>query len=239
MKQSRMYPDVKTWNPFLGCEYDCIYCKPSFQKVVASFTRMRGSSCRGCLEYAPHEHPERLEKIPSAETVFVCGNGDISFSRPEYVSEIITRVGKHIERCPRKQFYFQTKDPRCLNQYLDVFPKNNVILLTTLETNRDEGYHEISKAPVPSKRYEAFKDIEWPRKMITIEPIMSFDIEVFLEWVKAVQPECVWIGYNSRPNQVRLNEPSFEKTKLFVQELRRYGITVKEKEMRMVEEDCS
>jgi hypothetical protein len=232
MRKTRMYSDVKTWNPFLGCHYECVYCKPSFQRVIANFTKLRGSDCSGCLNYTPHEHPERLKKIPSAQTVFVFGNGDIAFARPEFVRKAIDQIKKHLERCPHKQFYFQTRQPKCLEQYLGDFPKSNVILITTLETNRDEGYNKVSKAPLPSKRYEEFKNLAWDRKTVTIEPLMDFDPDIFLDWILNINPETVWIGYNSRPKSVQLNEPSLEKTKEFIDALRENNIAVKEKEMR-------
>jgi hypothetical protein len=43
-KKERMYKETKTWNPFVGCYHDCVYCKPSFQKVVAWVGRMKGCS---------------------------------------------------------------------------------------------------------------------------------------------------------------------------------------------------
>lgn len=227
-----MYKDVKTWNPFLGGNYNCIYCKPSFQRIVANFSKMRRSSCQGCLHYEPHEHPERLNRIPSAKTVFVCGNGDISFARPEYVKEIIAQIEEHLEKCPQKQFYFQTKNPKCLEQYINLLPPNNIILITTLETNRDEGYGQVSNAPLPSERLRAFKNLGWDRKIVTIEPIIDFDYDIFLKWIISIKPMAIWIGYNSRPKQVHLIEPTLAKTREFINELRRSGIVVNEKEMR-------
>ena len=29
---SNMYAEAKTWNPFKGCAFDCVYCVPSFQR---------------------------------------------------------------------------------------------------------------------------------------------------------------------------------------------------------------
>ena len=26
-----MYPETETWNPFVGCLYDCLYCEKSFK----------------------------------------------------------------------------------------------------------------------------------------------------------------------------------------------------------------
>jgi len=44
-------------------------------------------------------------------------------------------------------------------KYIEFLPENTY-LLTTLETNRDIGYGEISKAPKPSQRYNDFLGLE-------------------------------------------------------------------------------
>jgi len=229
--KNNMYKDVKTWNPQVGCKFDCTYCKPSFQRIVKWSAGMR-DNCSGCKGFRPHQHEERMDRIPGAGTVFVCGNGDISFAKPVYVRKIISAIQERITKHPDQQFYFQSKNPKCFEQYLCDFPKDNTILLTTLETNRDEGYNQISKAPVPSKRYADFKAVAWHRKIVTIEPILDFDQDVFLRWIQDIGPEAVYIGYNSRPEAVQLPEPDQEKVDRFIAALKDKNITVKEKTMR-------
>ena len=179
MQKNRMYTDVETWNPFKGCLFDCIYCKPSFQAQA----KRQKQNCMDCYNYTPHYHPERLERMPSAETVFVCGNGDISFCSKEYTESIIQSV-RHF---PKRTFYFQSKRPECFKPFLNQFP-SNVILVTTLETNKDEGYSAISKAQPPSKRFEQFKGLDYARKIVTIEPMADFDLDIFTSWIKALHP---------------------------------------------------
>ena len=240
-----MYENTKTWNPFVGCKYNnCIYCKPSFQSVISRFAKLRAkrkdeTPCPKCLRYEPHIHPERLSSIPSSQIVFVCGDSDIYFCDPSYVrNKIIPAIKRHIQiNLPRarkyknKQFYFQSKNPICLKRYIpDLMPiKEHVIFITTLETNRDAGYSKISKAPPPSKRYRDFLSLDYPRKVITIEPVMDFDMEEFLRWILSIKPEYIWIGYNSRPKQVQLPEPSENKLKDFIISLWDHNIEVKPK----------
>jgi hypothetical protein len=107
-----------------------------------------------------------------------------------------------------------------------------VILVTTLETNRDEGYKAISKAPVPSKRCEQFRKMDYPRKVVTIEPVMDFDTEIFFSWILDIKPEYVWLGFNSHPKQVHLPEPSKEKVVEFMGRLRAERIEVRGKDLR-------
>lgn len=214
---SHMYKYAKTWNPFVGCRFNCIYCKPSFQQQL----KRQKHRCKKCYYYVPHTHEERLKRIPSSRIVFVCGDGDISFAPVWLTNKIIDRIKEHNKRCPHKIYYFQSKEPKYFEKFLDKFPKN-VFLLTTLETNRDEGYEKISRAPPPSERFKQFLELDYPRKIVTIEPIMDFDLEEFVYWIKQIKPKAVYIGYNSRPKQVQLPEPSNEKFWKLVHELDKF-----------------
>ena len=78
----------------------------------------------------------------------------------------------------------------------------------TLETNRD--YPNISKAPAPDKRYNDFLNLDHPRKAVTLEPLMEFDLFPMVMMIKNISPERVYIGYDSRKSN--LNEPSLVKT---------------------------
>ncbi len=229
MGMTRMYQEAKTWNPFKGCDFNCSYCVPSFQQQAKRQKR----NCEHCYQYMPHEHPERLSKFPSSKIVFVCGNADISFCDQAYTARIIDAVKQHSQRCPEKNFYFQSKKPEYFQQFLRSFP-DKVILVTTLETNRDAGYDQVSEAPVPSVRYKQFLDLDYARKVVTIEPVMDFDTDIFTSWLIALTPEYVWLGFNSRPKQVQLPEPSAAKIKALARNLKKAGIDVRGKELRGV-----
>lgn len=224
-----MYAETKTWNPFKGCEFDCGYCTPSFQKQ----SKRQKHLCHDCYTYSPHCHEDRLDKIPSAPIIFVCGNADISFCPPDFTRQIIARIKRHNRRSRPKTFYFQSKRPECFGPFLEDFPAN-VILLTTLETNRDSGYGAISKAPPPSVRYEQFKALDYPRKVVTIEPVLEFDLRTFFAWIRSIQPEYAYLGFNSKPESVTLPEPSEEKVQKLADRLLDAGIEVRGKTLRGV-----
>lgn len=228
MKNS-MYDDTKTWNPFKGCRFDCVYCEYTFKKQA----KRQKQICTDCYNYVPHYHPERLKlsKIPSTQTIFVCGNSDISFCRAKYTFQIIEAIKKRNKRRPEKTYYFQSKRPDYFAPFLSDLPTNSIIL-TTLETNRDKGYRQISKAPVPTVRYKQFLSLDYPRKVVTIEPVMDFDLDVFVDWIKSIDPEYVWLGYNSKPKQIQLTEPDEEKMFRFIIELKKNKIHIKGKELR-------
>jgi len=47
-------------------------------------------------------------------------------------------------------------------------------------------------------------------------------MNVFIDWVRQIRPEYVWIGYNSRPNQVQLPELSLTKTQESICRLKKF-----------------
>ena len=151
--------------------------------------------------------------------------------------ETLGVIDKHRPRM-RKTYFFQSKYPKCFEQYMTWFKLNEhrVILLTTLETNRDEGYEKISRAPKPSIRYKQFYELAYHRKVATIEPVLDFDLEIFLQMMYDLHDqghlEYVWFGFDSK--NCGLPEPSIEKAQKFVDALKRYGIIVKGKTLRGV-----
>ena len=227
-----MYPDTATYNPAVGCDFDCIYCRPSFQRQLKRVAGVIG--CSLCRDYRPHTHPERLGKIPSAPIVFVVGTGDIAFCNPKYVRRIIDSIEAHKPRKP-KLYYLQSKSPACFRQYLPLLDEK-YILLTTLETNRDKGYSLISKAPLPSVRFLDFHALDYPRKVVTVEPVMDFDHDRMVEMMLDLKDQgsllYVWFGYDSK--RCGLPEPSAKKAQRLVDALKGYDIEVRGKTLRGV-----
>jgi len=97
--------------------------------------------------------------------------------------------------------------------FLDLYPKN-VVLGATIESNRD---YAVSQAPPAIERYEAMKKLPFKNKIVSIEPIMDFDLETFVQWIRDINPVTVHIGYDNYHNN--LAEPSLAKTKELLQEL--------------------
>ena len=126
-----------------------------------------------------------------------------------------------------KTFLIQSKDPQTFNRV--VFPKN-VILGTTLETNKAELCEGISKAPKPSQRYKDFLKVNHPLKMVTIEPVIDFDLDIMVNWVENINPCMVWLGYDSGKN--KLPEPKLEKVRNLHWGLAKRGFVVVLKTIR-------
>ena len=228
---SNMYADTQTWNPFVGCAFACTYCVPSFQAQK----KRQKHDCDECYTYKPHQHPDRLGKIPAnVGTIFVCGAADMKFCKPDFMRKILDDIKAANEKQQGKAkqtFYMQSKQPECFEPYLEQLP-DNVVLVTTLETNRDAGYDKVSKAPPPSKRFKQFLALDYPRKVVTIEPVMDFDTEPFAKWITQIKPERVWLGYNSREASVMLPEPTHRKLMEFAALLVKRGVEVWGKDWR-------
>ena len=200
-----MYKETKTWNPFKGCLFDCVYCKPSFQNQA----KRQKHNCMKCYNYKPHYHPERLDKIPKANLVFACGNGDIHFADQFQKASIL----RAMQFRTKQTFLLQTKNPQCLVGWR--IP-SNVIVGTTIETNRDTK--DISKAPRTELRYMLLDSLKC-RKAVTLEPILDFDFDALVNWIWDINPEIVWVGYCNHSNGLNLDEPELDKTKKLIKNL--------------------
>lgn len=206
-----MYSDsVKQWNVFKGCQYDCVYCKKSFQHQ----SRRQKNRCMNCYTYKPHFHEERLyERLPKTEGdqfVWVGSSEDISFCKDGQFERILNRIRKLNDRT----FFLQTKNPAWFEKWK--FP-DNCLLGITLETDSKYDYCKYSTAPLPLQRMVDFKGINHARKCVTIEPIMEFDYDIFRKWIRIICPERVYIGYDTK--KCGLPEPPLVKTLRLIEDL--------------------
>jgi DNA repair photolyase len=240
MNDTKMYSERKgNIAVFRGCDFSCIYC--------AFKNSLKRNSCERCRVFEPHTHMEVLEKIPpktkEGEFLTVGLTSDISFMN-------MVDFWKVIEYCRKwkdRTFLIQSKNPayflRFQENILPLRIPHNVVIGTTIETNRDQvwdarttprimsvQYSDISKAPPPVQRYEAMLKIT-SKIAITIEPILDMDMYNLVNWIKILAPSFVYIGYNSNLKQ-HLPEPQLEKTVELVRTLRDAGIEVREKLMR-------
>ena len=217
--------DTTAWNPFVGCKFDCVYCEASYKKLL----RWNGSmlKCQSCVAYEPHTHPGRLNRLPSDKVIFVVSNGDISFSDPVFVDQII-----NVMRNDKRKggvFLLQSKNPACFTRILQRLPQN-VVLMTTIETNRDSGYSEVSNAPLPSQRFQDFLQLAWPRKAMVMEPILRFDLDIIKHWAMALKPEAIFIGLESK-RKCTLEEPSPSEVQDLYSELQKLGFWTYDKKI--------
>jgi DNA repair photolyase len=221
MNKSNMYQaSVCQWNPFVGCGFECTYCKRSFQQQQ----KRRGKkNCPDCYNYKPHKHPARLEqRLPNTgfgQFIFTCASGDIAFCDTDYLGEIVDRIRREED----KTFLIQSKNPKTFGR---INWPGNVILGTTIETENADLCKQVSKtAPAPEARYKGLLAIDHPLKMVTIEPVMKFDLGTMVKWVEEINPALVWIGFDTKNTGLTELDKS-EAIELLV-ELSRKGVDVR------------
>jgi len=222
---SRMFPDVaETWNPVTGCRFGCVYC---WARRLAE-----GKLKRAVPHYAVHgfnpAFNERAlaRRFRPGSLVFACDMGDLW--GPWVPREWILKVLEVVRRNPCTRFLFLTKNPRRYFEFIDRMP-SNALLGATIETDLDEGYERVSRAPKPSERLRAVAELAWPAKVVSVEPVLRFS-ERFPRLLAEVEPLLVYVGYDNYG--CRLPEPPPKETLRLVETLRSLGIEVVEKTLR-------
>jgi len=199
--KGNMYPwATHTWNPIRGrCQHDCNYC---FMKRFP-------------------QKPLRLDKkalqdnLGEGNTIFVGSSTDMWAKAVP--SEWIEKVIKACCAAPENTYLFQTKNPVRFKEFFDKTLPPNYIMGVTLETNRPTE----SLAPSPLDRNLAM--LGWPypeHKMVSVEPVMKFDREIFRNMIEIMHPKFVSIGADSGNNH--LPEPSKEDLEWLIAELRKF-----------------
>jgi DNA repair photolyase len=181
-----------TWNTVKGkCYHDCSYC---YMK-------------RFVLKPVRFDEKELNTDLGKDNFIFVGSSCDM------FAENIpVEWIDKTIDHCRNydNRYLFQTKNP---SNFIDIDFPENTILCTTVESNRN--YFEIyNNSPKIGNRISSFKFIESKLKMITIEPILNFDIDELLKIITDINPFQVNIGADS--NGHHLPEPSEEKLQEFL-----------------------
>lgn len=230
-----MYPWAWTWNPIGGlCEYACSYCYVR-NKIAPWLKRMGIKKYSGFSHLIEKELKTKLKKTDDGRVIFVASNADLFGGFQDETT--IIKVLKHCQKYPKNTYLFQTKNPDRLLDFATFFPKKS-ILGTTLETNREDSYKTL--APSVSNRYLDFIHMQSHfgnrfRYMISIEPIIDFDLKLFVRWMREIGPNWVSIGADSQ--NCGLPEPSPEKVEKLIKELEKFTeVRIKDNLKRLMEE---
>jgi protein gp37 len=199
----------KTWNPVIGCLHNCSYCwakKLALERLSNTEKYKDG--------FAPRLSEKDLNKKFRNQFVFVSDLGDLF---GDWVpKEWILRVIAATRNSPTSDFLFLTKNPSRFKEFVHLC-RNNIVLGATIETNRS---NDFSKAPSVAERAKTMIDLQYPRKYLSIEPIMDFDIEIFADWIEKMAPIHVAVGYDNWNN--RLPEPSLTKTLQLIERINEF-----------------
>lgn len=189
-----------TWNCVRGkCPHDCSYCYMRRYRLGT-----------------PRLVQAELLKTDLGENnfIFVGSSTDLFASaiQDDWIKSVLEKCQKH----PKNTYLFQSKNPENMLRFTAYFPPK-VIIGTTLETNRPVP-KEISKAPDPAVRARYLNHFTQTR-MVSIEPIMDFDLKPFSDMIKRLLPDFVSIGADSQRSG--LPEPDPDKVKALILELKK------------------
>jgi len=207
---------TRTWNVFVGCEFDCIYCNAR----RLALTRLKHTP-RYKDGFKPHLVESELKRtFKPGEFIFVGYMGDISFANLDELLSILSII----KLCPDTNFLLQSKNPSYFWKCPKPFPPN-VYLGTTIETNWD--YH-LTKAPPPIERFRQLARHPHPHKFLSIEPVMDFYLKKLTDWVELINPDIIEVGADNYHNH--LQEPPWWKVEALLERLRVICPLVIEKE---------
>jgi DNA repair photolyase len=215
--KGNMYPFVnRIWNPVKGeCQYRCGYCY-----VPRIFKRFGKEQPKLYLDEAELRKPFGV----CGATIFVCDSTDLFAPkvRKNWVFAVFDKAVKVSGMGNR--LLWHTKNParffELLSEYMEDVDNNVFVdddaLCVTVESNRT---YKDTFAPPPLERLNALQ--RWAGdRMITIEPIMDFDLDIFLKLIKNCKPDQVNIGADSGRNN--LPEPPKEKILELIAELEKF-----------------
>jgi hypothetical protein len=60
--------------------------------------------------------------------------------------------------------------------------------------------------------------LQHSRKIVTVEPVLDFDVEIMAKWVREIGPEVCYVGYDSKRNY--LPEPELYKVEVLMKKLK-------------------
>jgi DNA repair photolyase len=201
-KQSgNMYTFVShTWNPLGGrCPHNCGYCS-------TGSLRNRFPNLKDKYSGPPRIIESELISLGSGKFIFVCAQNDLFAEN--IPAEIIERILSHCREFPENRYLLQTKNPERILDYLEEIPDGSVIA-TTIESSRQ--YLEImDDCPPPINRAVACHKIaNYFSVMVTVEPVLDFNLELFSEILRLSRAYQINIGADSGNNN--LPEPNKEK----------------------------
>ncbi len=198
-QKGNMYSFVThTWNPIKGkCPHDCSYC------YMKRFPQGELRFDEKCMK----------DDLGQGNYIFVGSSCDM-FANDVQVGWI-RRVLSLCSCFVNNTYLFQTKNPKAFDRFKGLFPPNS-IFGTTIETNRED---ELEKAPSKGTRLSWMVDVPRPR-MVSIEPIMDFDLSEMKRWMFAIKPKFVSIGADSKGHN--LPEPSWDKVQELIKELKKF-----------------
>ncbi len=175
-----------TYNVIKGqCYHDCSYC------YMKRWGKLRG---------VRFDYTELKTDLGKNNFIFIGSSCDMwaETINSKWIKDILNHVSKY-----QNKYLLQTKNPKRILEFIDMpFIKDNVVVCTTIETNRYYKQY-MNNSPNVEDRINAMQKINHHLKTyITIEPIMKFDLDEFVKIIKLCNPIQVNIGADSGNNNL-------------------------------------
>jgi DNA repair photolyase len=159
------------------------------------------------------------DNLVEGNFIFVGSSGDMFAEniKRDWIKDVLAHCYDY-----NNTYLFQSKNPSRFGYFMvrGLFPEST-ILATTIESDMDYKNH---KAPSPEQRAEIMESIIDYKIIITVEPVMDFQLKKFLDMLIRIQPYQINIGADSGHNN--LSEPPKEKLIEFIDELKKTDIKV-------------
>ncbi len=214
--KGEMYKFVThTWNTVKGyCFHNCRYC------YMKKETRHDELTNEPRLDYS-----EFKTDLGSNNFIFV-GSGIDLFAN-DIPSEWIIKTLDYCNAACNTLFFcnsylFQSKNPKRILEFIKHPVFNYSTVCTTIETNR--FYKDVMQSsPQIEDRVKAMEEIAdlSVDTYVTIEPIMDFDLNKMVDFIKRCKPKQVNIGKNTN-KMIQLPEPSKKKVLSLIDELQSF-----------------
>lgn len=214
-QNGNMYDFVThTSNPIKGeCPHDCSYC---YMKPIYNRYKLNSALRLDMNELNCNYGKGKVIFMGSSTDMFASG----------IPTDWIMQVYDHCLAFDQNHYLFQSKNPsRFLEPSLINHPfmkrRDIACFATTIETNREQPV--VSKAESMKDRAIAMQKLREMgfRVMITMEPIMDFDLKEVIAMMEFIQPFQINIGCNTS-KAVQLPEPNRQKLIGLIQTLRQH-----------------
>jgi len=205
--KGNMYPFVThTWNTVKGkCPHDCSYCY---------------------MKRFGNQKPTRFDRkelnVDLGEGNFIFVGSSCDMWANDIQEKWIQDTLDHCKKYDNKYLY-QTKNPERIYILRSYLPFRSIVG-TTIETNR--VYPQMGYTPDILNRSWCMNCLsESFKTMVTVEPIMDFDLTSLTKRILICNPSWVNIGADSQGHS--LPEPSSEKIQALIGNLKDSNIEVK------------
>lgn len=198
-----------TWNPIGGCcPHRCEYCYVNNFRFPALKKKYSGARRLYENEFKKNLGKGKFWFVGSCFDIFADG------IPIKWIIDILEHCRKYNNR-----YLFQSKNPQRIYNARHWLPAD-VVLGTTIETNR--CYLEMGLTPDIKNRAWGMYLLNscGYKTIITLEPLIDFDLDKLVDIITTCHPTWVNIGANTN-TKIKLLEPSPKKIKELISKLKK------------------